>query len=381
MNTRERLLAIIVLAVVCFAGVVVMAYQFILTPISERKASIAALQLDIDGKREQIAAVQLQRPKLELWQTLSLPHDSDMARREYEKHLNNLMRQSRFRAGSFTVTPKPADNKSSPKIGAKKDPIYTVLTFTIQAHTSLYNLVDFLEQFYRTSLLHQIKTLTITRPATSTGPDQRPNMSTLDINMTIEALVLAQAQKRSSLLPSIDRRLLGLDLGIAIRGGPTGLALVPWAIGPTGLLGPQQLAVPEREYASIAGKNIFYGPPPPRDRSNTVDVTEFVRLTDITQSERKTEAFLYDRYNNRTTRLRLSVGFAAFTVFDSDGKLAIRGTVVQMSDREVVFRVDDKYYAMHVGQSLQEVLEKPLRDSQLKEMGITKVKASEAENE
>lgn len=368
MNTRERVLAVAVLAVVCLAGTVVMAYQFVVTPIDERKASLRGLQADIDTKSERIAQVQMQKPKLELWRQLSLPADVDMARREYERELNTLMKRSRFANGSFTVTPKPPDTKTSPTIGMKKEPIYTRLAYTVQAHTSLANLVDFLERFYRSGLLQQIKSISITRPVTASGPQQRSNI--LDINMNIEALVVAGAEKRPTLYPRIDRRLLALDLGVAIRGGPTGLALVPWAIGPAGPLGSTRLALPDREYAAIAGKNIFFGPPPPRERTNAVDVTEFVHLTDITRNERKTEAFLYDRYNNRTTRLRASAGFNAFRVLDNDGEVLVQGTVVQVEEREVVFKVGEKYYTIHVGQSLQEVLEKPLKDQQLKDMGI-----------
>ena len=89
---------------------------------------------------------------------------------------------------------------------------------------------------------------------------------------------------RAQLLPGVDRRLLALDTVSVLQGGPAALALVPFAAGPTGPLGPHVLAHPPKEYANIAGKNIFTGPSRflvERD-GPAVDVTRFVHLTSIT---------------------------------------------------------------------------------------------------
>jgi hypothetical protein len=60
-----------------------------------------------------------------------------------------------------------------------------------------------------------------------------------------------------------------------------------------------RLAEPAREYTAIAGKNIFYGMPPPPERSPPPeDLRQFVRLTDITHSDAGLKATLYDRSQN-----------------------------------------------------------------------------------
>ena len=77
--------------------------------------------------------------------------------------------------------------------------------------------------------------------------------------MTIEALIVTGADKRSYLLPNFDRRLLALDVAPGVfPHGP----LVLWTSVSPGLLSPGELAEPTRDYAAIARKNIFLGRPP-----------------------------------------------------------------------------------------------------------------------
>ncbi len=149
---------------------------------------------------------------------------------------------------------------------------------------------------------------------------------------------------------------------------------MPWAVGPTGPLGPGVLAAPTREYASIAGKDIFYGPAVSGelvvDRKDTIDN---VYLTDISYND-KWEAFLYVRYNNSKIRLRTSAGFNSFRVRDDKGETLAQGKVVRIDDRDLVFQSGDRYYAMHVGQNLEEALKHPLGASELKELGLNENK-------
>lgn len=370
MNPRERFLAFCVLGIVILAGGAFLGYQFYLVPLQDRDASIAAIKLEIERKREEVRKVTAERPKLERWRQLSLPTDTDLARREYEKYLSEQMRQSGFATASFSVTPKPADTRTSPTLPGRKEPIYTRLTFTVLAHADLPSLVTFLDRFYHTGMLQQIKNLSIVRPLTTASQQRRYD---LDINLTIEALIIAGGENRRHLLPVIGRRVLALDAAAALRGAPTGLAWAAWAAGPTGPIGPRILAEPPRQYASIADKNIFFGPPPTTQRSkDDADVIQFVYLTDITQTVSRTEAFLYDRYNNRKTRLRASAGFDTFRIRDSEGDDVLQGKVIRINDRDLVIIVEEKYYVVHVGQSLREALEKPLKKEELASLGLPK---------
>src|SRR6266481_1020144 len=377
MTVRERFLAIVVLGFIALAGAGLMISQFIWSPIRNRNHRISEIKSEIEERRDKIAQIQALKPKFEGWRQISLPADLGFARLEYEKHLRELLLQSGFEGNTTTVIPsRGADPKSNPTLPGKKEPIYTRMNFTVAADGELADLVDFLERFYRTPLLHEIKRLDIRRPLTAlidTGP-QRQNANILHIEMNVEALVLAGADKRKQLLPSVDWSLAGVDVLTSLCNSPTGLIILPSGIGPTGPLGPPILAAPARQYGSIAAKDIFFGPTILEQVAEKTAATEHVYLTDITHTGTKAEAFLYDRYNNSKTRLRASAGFDSFRIRDSKGVTLVQGKVVRIDDRDLIFQSGDRYYAMHVGQNLEESLKHPLGASELKELGFSENK-------
>jgi hypothetical protein len=394
MNPRERILAGVLLVVVVLGGGAFLYLKVFLPELEDRRAGIEKLKKENQEKEDKIKQVLGQRPTLDKARHLSLPPDVDLARREYENYLTNLLHRNGFAAGSFRVTPEQPDTNSSPKlgVGTRREPIYTSLPFTVQAHGSLYALVETLEHFYDTSLLHRVKSLSIQRPLTTSGPQaqqpQQPQMpqmpgrpgapgapqrraGELDINFTVEALVLAGAPPRSYLLPNINRLIVAADAMAALRHGPTGLGIGLWALSPTGLKGPRTRPQPSRLYASIAGKDIFFGMPTERNREE-VEVTRFVFLTDISITDgTRQQAFLYDRWNNRHQRLRASAGFDTFKIVD--GEETALAKVVRINDRDLIFRVDESYYMIHVGQSLGDALKKPLTAEQQQVFGLVAI--------
>ena len=176
MTVRERFLAMGVLGFVTLAGVALMVSQFILSPLRERSKRIDGLKADIALNRDKIATIFAEKPKLEMWRKLSLPADIGLARLEYEKYLRKMLGESGFETGTFSVTPRPLENRTGLlTTPGKKDPSFTSLTFAVQVTGGeLAELVDFMERFYRTPLLHQIKSLNITRPLTPTIPAGPP---------------------------------------------------------------------------------------------------------------------------------------------------------------------------------------------------------------
>jgi hypothetical protein len=365
MSKRERMLALGIGIVVVLGGAVFLFYNAFWTPLHELDASILVLQQEVEHKEENVHRIEAAKAKLERWKQLSLPSDGAFSRREYEIYLSDLLRGSGFT--SVNIGPKAPELSSA--VLPNKARVYTRLPFTVVARANLASLADMLEGFYRTSLLHQIKHLAISRP--STMGTQLQQSSDLDIRMTVEALIVAGADNRTYLLPGLIgyRRLGALDTMAALLQAPTGLGLTIWAVGPTGPHGPGLLAQPPRQYASIAKKNIFQGSPV--ITAEVVEVAQFVHLTDITHTtERPIEAFFYDRYNNRTTRLRAETGFDTFRILDNDGETLVRGKVVRLDGREMVFQVEESYYSMHVGQSLDAVLKHSLTGEQLKVLGL-----------
>jgi hypothetical protein len=110
-----------------------------------------------------------------------------------------------------------------------------------------------------------------------------------------------------------------------------------------------------RTYAAIAKKNVFLGRPPSEEEGGTPEwmAPHFVRLTGIAPDGRgRAQAFLFDVSINRMTRLRATPGFDQFTfVKDGEPKAVVRGTVVKIGDRDIVFRAEvaaeDGSYSTH----------------------------------
>jgi hypothetical protein len=388
MNPRERLLAMAVLGVLVAAGASFLFHQLFLQPLWDSEASIQALREQIDGKRKQQQQILADKPRLERFRQLSLPPDADparrdfeLARREYVKYLSQLLLTSGFAPGSFTVTPTPLDTRSIATGAAAKKLPYTRLPFTVQGNAKLENIVRLLEGFYGTGLLHQIKSLSCQLPQIA-GPEQRPGE--LVMSLKVEGLVVEGAFPRQALLPNIDPRLLAADLVAGLLKGSPALGLVAWAVGPAGPRGPGILARPLPEYAAIASKNIFTGPPPEAPKVEVVEVTRYVYLTDVTHDDRYFEAWLQERYTQgpfHYQRLRNMPGFDQFRIKDNTDKVVIIGKVVRMDLRDIIFRANGtnspaeesffpdepkqngtvaKHYRWHVGQSLGEALQTPL---------------------
>jgi hypothetical protein len=319
-----------------------------------------------------IAKIRKRRPDLDRWKKMSLPADAvdaaaaapapgrpaagdvaraDLARREYEEELSKMLRASGFDAGAFSIIPKAPDAKTTPQLANKK-PIYTRLLFTVQAKGDLASLVDFLGRFYKLRLLHLIRNLTIQKPlgGESRGGGTAP--TDVEVNLTVEALVLDTAEQRKTLLPEKPVEL------------------------------PPALARTDKDYAMIAGKNMFFGPPPPAPREapkQFVDVTPFVRLNGITSGPAGLEATLWDGYHNRDYRIsprslggfRVEATFtlnnrkrtdtdrsgAALTLRDAEGEITDQWQIVRIDPREVILRDDleGRYYGLHLGQTLAEM--------------------------
>jgi hypothetical protein len=309
MTTRERHLAVILVAILGVGGIGFVGYSFVLSPwleknkqIKQREGEIANLELDI-------LKIQTDRKKFESQRLQSLPADVGVSRTQYSNLLEGLIRRADFEQGTYKITVAEPDAKSAPPIAPKK-PAYTRLTFSLTLKGELYHLVDFMQLFYNQPLLHSIKEINVQRPS-----DQRAQQSRqLDVTMKIEALVLDNAPARPTLLPIV--RELALLSGGAIQ---TGYNLYSAsgrgsAVPPAGVLAESQ-----REYLSVAGKDMFFGPRPERKREgNTAedDISQFVVLTTISgYDDGSIVAAFRDQINDHD-----------YTIFqDAKGAIAVRG--------------------------------------------------------
>jgi hypothetical protein len=340
-------------------------HQFFWKPLTARDARIASLTDELEEQETTILRGKKEKPRLDRWRQLSLPPDFDAATRAYYQYLNNLMLQCGFPPGTFTVTPPKVDEQRSSKmLAGKKQPVYTSLVFQVNSENARMSyLAPMLEGFYRTPLLHEIKSLTIEVPSVA-GPSQAKD--DLQIKMTIEALIVAGADQRNYLLPNIDRRLVALDTFTALQGGVPGLALAAWAAGPTGPEGPGELAQPPRNYLAMADKNIFQGRPLQKPKGDQVDVTKFVYLTDISfNGSQSPEAFLYNQFTNKQTRLRTSPGFNKFVIRNDAEETLLDAQVIKIVKWDVIFSAGERYYRLHIGDNIQNAMRQALDREQV----------------
>jgi hypothetical protein len=274
---RERALAYILLGGILLGGLGFFGFQFLIKPLFEQDARLAELDTEVDTKTDEVRKIQAMEPRLAMLRKISLPSDVMQARRQYDQMLNAICVKADFIPGSVKINSSEPDTKTSPTLAAKK-PAYTRLTYTLQARGDEHAMVEFLKLFYDEPLLHQIRKISIQRPP---GGAQAKN-GELTLDATIEALVVDNAENRKTLAPEERPKNL-----------------------------PKMLARSDDAYASITGKNVFYGPAPvvqtPMGRSGSdLDAREFIYLTDIASGDGWTQAGFFDRLGRRLYVARMT---------------------------------------------------------------------------
>src|SRR5262245_46755302 len=292
MTTRERSLAIIVGSTLGVFALGFVAYQLVIGPYIDKGKQIRTRQEEVDRLESDILEIQMLKRKYEASRQQSLPADVGLSRTQYGNLLERLFRRADMTA-DLKIIPSEPDNKSVPMLAPKK-PAYTRLTYAITAKGELYHLVDFLRHFYQQPLLHRVKDMNIQRPSDVRAQGRRE----LDINMTVEALVLDNAQARPTLLPVI--REMGLLSGGAAQ---TGYNMQVASSGHGSPIPPSEvLAEPAREYLAVAGKDIFFGPQRESMKEGPRiddDHSPFITLTSIVgEDDGKIIAVFRDKLDN-----------------------------------------------------------------------------------
>jgi Tfp pilus assembly protein PilO len=314
MTTRERTLAITLVAVLGTALVGFVGYTFVLSPYLEKGRQIKARQAEIKQMDAEIDEIVHQKRQFEAARQQSLQADVGVAREQYTNLLENMFRKVDMAEGLKIQVLDP-DSKAVPMLAPKK-PAYTRLTWKVNAKGEVYHLVDFMRIFYKLPLLHSIKAMNLQRPSEARARERRE----IDIDMTIEALVLDSAPDRGTVLPVV--RELSLLSGPAAQLGFNQLvasgkgATIP----PKGLLSDAA-----REYLAIAGKDVFFGPVrEKKDDKREDDVSRFVVLTSLVGHEdgRNVAAFRDQTTNNDYTATQYPDGrLVVETTFEVNGRV------------------------------------------------------------
>jgi hypothetical protein len=271
MTQRERILAMIVLALLVLGVGGVGGYMFILSPLQDKARAEEKLQNEVDDLDLNLLTLKKAAPQIAAVKRASLPPDpSDskdpnrtptftFARAEYKRLIERLILNAGITDG------KPGADKVTymrppvtPEMAPKK-PAYYTLTFEIELNkVNLWQVVDFLYGYYQFDLLHQITDISIVREDTRTANPRRE----LNVKITSEAIALDGVEPRTSLIP--------LTSSIAAVAGGPGLQAVAARRELVHLISRSTaLATRTRDYSYIAWGDMFYGvvphydPPPP----------------------------------------------------------------------------------------------------------------------
>jgi hypothetical protein len=360
MNPRERILALTVVTVAILVGGGVLFKFLFLDALAALKVQTDDAEQDLDKKQAELTKELQDRqtilrgdPRLAQWQRLSLPEDKSQEQEpkkgrpleevrkrheesvevQYERFLSDLLMRSGFAPSTIKVTPAPADRKGGPILSGKT-PAYTKMSFTVQGQAGLDGVVRMVQDFYRTPLLHEVRNLTLTKGPSSKGD--------LDVNLTVEALLVTGAEKRDALLPDS--------------------TVVP----------PHVLADPSRYYTDILAKNIFTGVAAvtrlSEDRSQ---VLGFVKLTAVWNDGGHWEATYYDQGKGGDEKRLKEQWLNEFSVADKYDNVLVQGKVVRLDGDGAVFQSGDKYYRWTCGQFLGAALDEPLKADEIKKLGLT----------
>lgn len=220
--------------------------------------------------------------ELDLFRAQSLPSNLEVARSQYQAWLLALVEHVAL-ANPNVDSSEPVNRK-----------LYHSLSFALRGRGDLSQLIRFLFEFYSTDHLHEIRSLSI-------APVQGTNL--LDLSINIEALVLAQADRKDRLASRRSSRLASTQL---------------------------------EDYQSVLKRNLF-------GVGDTTDPTNFTYLTSVNYVDGIAEAWFSLRTTDELFRLRkgetLEVG-------------QFKGTVLDITENDVVLESDGEHWLMTVGETL-----------------------------
>ena len=289
------------------------AYDGISAAFSRREAQLDNLRKKLSGRETQIKLAREQTKKLRTLEQMSLPTDRDVATSLYQHWLESLVEKSKF--SNWGVRPTGTV--------AVKDGGFEKLTFSLNADGSLEGIVAFLFDFYRADSLHKIQGLSIK----ASDSDKK---SSLQLQLSVEALVLSTAARKDGLNSGESKRLL------------------------------------ESEFAkykdAIVGRNLFaaYKPPPPPTpprvervveapapppRPREPDPAAFAKVTSILASEKDAEVWILAQLTGKTLKLRVGDTFDVGTV---------KGEITAIDQDRVEMNLNGARTTVLLGQNLRD---------------------------
>jgi hypothetical protein len=327
--------------------------------LDDKDQQINALTTTKSNNATKLAVLGRDKRLLDQRRATSLPPDDEIVRTSYGNFIRAMGRRSRLQIQRVNDGGLAVQAPST----AKNAKFYTPYTFTVTAKGTLGELVSFLQRFYETNLLHQIRKISITTVAAKgESKEGSPKVeSRLNITLTIEALSMTNAPARDYLLPRPDVNVAAVESLAALYDGPTGVATALWLVSPTGTYGARKLAASypkhdDRDYSRVVIKNPFLGLEKVVigvDRK----VLLSIQLASITSDSAAAEALLRNVKTKSKIRLRTESPYDKLEVKDDKGNMILRGKVKAIGEKQVEFVAGEKCYRLSMGQSLYEALQ------------------------
>ncbi|HZZ81257.1 MAG TPA: hypothetical protein VFE62_22325 [Gemmataceae bacterium] len=372
MNSRERMLMIVLIAVVGGGGFVIGTVVWFVKPLLAYNKTIDALKDDNDLEQLKWDTFQFERKKLELARLKSLPLNPGDASSEYSAYLERMMAQTKLRVVSIVPSQAAKVKPSAATPQGIKDVGHLVMTFTISARGELAELVKLMELLQDTPYEHRIRSLNIDRVDTGFAKSSNSN-NTLVINMVIETMLVARNVNMPGHPPGVDQKCMIYD-HIANRSGfaPTG-----WGLIGTMVVMKKAAPTPEdRQYDDIARKNIFVGwtpttkvgpsepppPPPPPAAKRPGEIPRYIRLVQTTPSQQ--EAYLLNLfYRNEEFKVSSDpkTGYQIRRISDDTGDyIFFFMKVLRVDPGMVHFQIENHVFTIKLGQTLEDAIQEPL---------------------
>ncbi len=380
MNSRERMLTVVLVSIVgCFV-VFLGLWQFLWKPFDEYRQDNLRLEEANTKLASDISRFKMDQKRMAQARLKSLPVDRNFAITEYSvRFLRPLFKSAGVKVDEIVPAPTLTEVRPPAKMPGVKTVGHKTMTFLVNARGELPQIIDALEMIKYAPYEHRIKSVSIDRVSTSTAQDASKQ---LKMTMILETLIVAKALAKPGMIPGIDPRSLLTDVLLA-RYAP---------FGGFGAIASETFAltcVPRlenRDYETIAKRNIFVGkvppapiekivwkdPPPetkkpevvvepPGPKEPATNILSFVRLSMAVPSDQT--AYLMNRYENKEMKLiaKPNSGYDVFVVGDPDSDfIYFKAKVLRVDARKVFFQINDQVYEIHMTQTLDDALEYPL---------------------
>lgn len=278
-------------------------------PIDSASQKTKRLKEEIKKRENELARARKAAKQLTVWETQSLPADIEVARSLYQAWLVELVDEVKL--------DDPSVNSGEP---VSRQGMYHTLPFSVRGRGTLEQLTGLLFVFYRTDLLHQIRSLNITPLA---------NSDRLDLSLSIEALVLPGAGPERRKGDTAEQAQETIFAEFRRRAWRDSQRLSSAALA---------------DYDPIVRRNLF-------GIGGSPDPTDHTYLTAVSSVDGEPQVWLTLRAAGEVLKLRKGESFVV-------GQFS--GTIAEIEGSDVIIEADDgERWLLTLGESLTEAYALP----------------------